>query len=84
MQKGKPQNLELQKRFNRIKGQIDGVGRMLSDKRTCIAIVQQIIAIRAALARFGVEILKDESLTCVKGKKQETILKNLNSLFKLI
>ncbi len=53
------------KRLNRIAGQVGGVGRMIEDKRYCIDILQQIQAIKSALARVEDAILKDHAATCV-------------------
>ncbi len=53
------------KRLNRIKGQVGGIGRMIADERYCIDILQQIQAIKSALARVEDAILKDHAATCV-------------------
>ena len=53
------------KRLNRIQGQVRGIARMISDERYCIEILQQIQAIKSALARVEDAILKDHAATCV-------------------
>jgi DNA-binding FrmR family transcriptional regulator len=55
----------LQKRLNRIEGQVRGIGRMIEEDRYCIDILQQIQAIKAALARVEDAVLKDHAATCV-------------------
>ncbi len=40
---------KLQKRLNRIEGQVRGISRMLEDDRTADEILQQLLAVRAAL-----------------------------------
>ena len=54
------------KRFNRIEGQIRGIGRMVEEDRYCIDVVTQIAAVRAALRRAEEEILHDHIATCVE------------------
>ena len=54
------------KRFNRIEGQIRGIGRMVEEDRYCIEVVTQIAAVRAALRRAEEEILRDHIATCVE------------------
>lgn len=54
------------KRLNRIEGQIRGITRMIEDKRYCMDILQQIQAIKSAVARVEDAILKDHSASCVE------------------
>ena len=55
----------LQKRLSRIEGQVRGIGRMIDEERYCIDILQQIRAIKSALARVEDAVLKDHAATCV-------------------
>jgi DNA-binding FrmR family transcriptional regulator len=55
------------RRFRRIEGQVRGLGRMVEDDRSCIDIVTQIAAVRAALRRAEEEILRDHVAHCVEG-----------------
>jgi DNA-binding FrmR family transcriptional regulator len=57
----------LQKRLNRIEGQLRGIGRMIDEERYCIDILQQIQAIKSALARVEDAVLKDHAATCVNS-----------------
>ena len=66
----------IQKRLNRIEGQVRGLSRMVEEDRYCIDIVTQISAVRAALRRAEEEILRDHVSHCVEhaissGNKQE-------------
>ena len=66
----------IQKRFNRIEGQVRGLSRMVEDNRYCIDIVTQISAVRTALRRAEEEILRDHVAHCVEhaianGDKQD-------------
>ena len=57
----------LVKRLNKIEGQVRGIKRMIEEERYCIDILQQVQAIKAALARVEDVILKDHSATCVES-----------------
>jgi CsoR family transcriptional regulator, copper-sensing transcriptional repressor len=52
-------------RLNRIAGQVRGIAQMVQDDRYCIDILQQIGAVRAALARAESEVLRDHASSCV-------------------
>ena len=56
----------VQKRLNRIEGQVRGLSRMVEEGRYCIDIVTQISAVRAALRRAEEEILRDHVSHCVE------------------
>lgn len=55
----------IQKRLNRIEGQVRGLSRMVAEDRYCIDVVTQISAVRAALRRAEEEILRDHVGHCV-------------------
>ena len=52
-------------RLKRSEGQIRGIIKMLEDGRYCIDILNQMQAVKAAIARAESEILKDHATTCV-------------------
>jgi len=52
-------------RLNRIAGQVRGVAQMIEHDRYCIDILQQIQAIRSALAKVESQVLKDHAACCV-------------------
>ena len=56
----------VQKRLNRIEGQVRGLSRMVEEDRYCIDIVTQISAVKAALRRAEEEILRDHVSHCVE------------------
>lgn len=66
-----PRNPELvenlQKRLNRIAGQVNGVTKMINENRYCGDVLIQIAAIESALKEVGYIILKDHMLTCVSS-----------------
>lgn len=54
------------RRLNRIEGQVRGIVRMIEDERYCIDILQQMQAIKSALAKVEDAILKDHAASCVE------------------
>ena len=55
------------RRLSRIEGQVRGITRMIEEERYCIDILQQMQAIKSAVARVEDAILKDHSATCVES-----------------
>ncbi|TNE39144.1 metal-sensitive transcriptional regulator [Altererythrobacter ishigakiensis] len=53
------------KRLNRIAGQVRGVAQMVEDDRYCMDILNQIAAIKSALAKVESQVLKDHAACCV-------------------
>jgi DNA-binding FrmR family transcriptional regulator len=62
--KDKPKLLN---RLSRIEGQVRGVARMVDEDRYCIDILTQVQAVRAALAKVEMELLKDHLGHCIEG-----------------
>jgi CsoR family transcriptional regulator, copper-sensing transcriptional repressor len=54
------------KRLSRIKGQVEGVERMINERRYCPEIVQQIKAIRSALKSLEASVVEGHMRHCVK------------------
>lgn len=54
-------------RLKRSEGQIRGIIKMLEDGRYCIDILNQMQAVKSAIARAESEILKDHAATCVES-----------------
>jgi DNA-binding FrmR family transcriptional regulator len=59
----------LQNRMKRIQGQVEGLGRMIEQKRYCVDILTQIAAVRSALDALGVSVLSNHIEHCVAGQK---------------
>ncbi len=53
------------KRLNRIAGQVRGVAQMVEDDRYCMDILNQMAAIKSALAKVESQVLKDHAACCV-------------------
>lgn len=52
-------------RLKRVEGQVRGIAQMVSDDRYCIDILNQMQAVKAALAKVESGILKDHAASCV-------------------
>lgn len=75
-------------RLNRIKGQIDGIARMIEDRRYCPDIITQTSAVRAAIASLEGKILEKHLNACVRsafkagGSNSEEKIQELLEIFK--
>ena len=54
------------KRLSRIKGQVEGIERMIHEHRYCPDIVQQIKAVRSALKSLEASVIEGHMRHCVK------------------
>lgn len=55
----------LERRLNRIEGQVRGINRMVQDDKYCIDILTQVSAIRSALDKVTVELVRDHAAHCL-------------------
>jgi DNA-binding FrmR family transcriptional regulator len=55
----------LLKRMNRIEGQVRGVSKMVQDDKYCIDILTQVSAVKAALDKVSLELLRDHAKHCL-------------------
>lgn len=60
-----PKHADLLPRLRRIEGQIRGISRMVTERRYCIDIIQQLTAARRALDQVSLKIMKGHINTCV-------------------
>lgn len=76
------------KRLNRILGQVDGVKKMIHERRYCPEILIQVKAARSALKSLEAAILKTHVEHCIKNaassKNDVVISSKINELLKLI
>lgn len=61
-----PSHTGEKKRLNRIRGQVDGIDRMIDERRYCIDIVTQIRAARSALQSLEKAVLETHLRGCVR------------------
>jgi DNA-binding FrmR family transcriptional regulator len=57
---------QLEKRLNRIQGQVRGIGRMVEEDRYCVDILTQISAVRSALDAVALQLLRGHTHGCVQ------------------
>ncbi len=71
-------------KIKKIEGQISGIRKMYEEERGCLDIVQQIVAVRSALASVAKDVLTNEATRCARSESKEDdferILKTLVSL----
>lgn len=78
-------------RLRRIEGQVRGIAQMVEDDRYCIDILQQVQAVKSALAKAESEILRDHAACCVNeaiasgdGAQQRAKFDELITLFEKV
>lgn len=57
----------LLKRLNRIEGQVRGVSKMVEEDKYCIDILTQVSAVKAALDKVALELLRDHAKHCLSN-----------------
>lgn len=86
--KKKPSHEDNLVALRRIEGQVRGVQRMIEARKYCIDILNQIGAVRGALARVEEKILEKHFQNCiteaVKGSSETEKQQKLNEILKLI
>ncbi len=74
--------------LRRIEGQVRGVQRMIESRKYCIDILNQIYAVKGALARVEERILQRHFRSCVteavKGHSEKEKEQKLDEILKLI
>lgn len=65
MQREAQEKKELMTRLNRIEGQVRGIGKMIDEDRYCIDVLTQISAVRAAIDKLALQMLKGHARGCV-------------------
>ncbi len=75
-------------RLKRIIGQLEGVERMIRERRYCPEILQQLRAANSAVKALELEILKGHIGSCIKTSARDdedaTFNKKLNEILNLI
>ena len=59
-------DLALERRLNRVEGQVRGIKQMIADDRPCAEVLDQIAAANSALRRVAVQLLRQHALTQIK------------------
>lgn len=63
---------DLQKRLNRIEGQVRGINKMVQSDTYCIEILTQLSAARAALDKVALELVRDHAKHCLVNPEVQT------------
>ena len=58
-------------RVQKIRGQVEGIERMLHDDKYCIDVINQIHAARRALDKMALMLIENHLKTCVKNALTE-------------
>jgi CsoR family transcriptional regulator, copper-sensing transcriptional repressor len=82
-----PDHSDQLKRLARIRGQIDGVARMIEENRYCVDILAQTAAARAAIKSLEAAILEKHMAHCVRdamtsGGDADKKIEELIAMFK--
>ena len=67
-------------RLSRVEGQVRGIKSMVEDDVYCIDIMNQVAAVRSALASFSKVLLESHLRTCVRtgiGKGEDDVIDEL-------
>src|SRR5260370_31163982 len=64
-------NADLQMRLSRAEGQLRGLHKMIGDGAYCIDVLQQVSAVRRALDRLALILIRDHLETCVTDAMAE-------------
>lgn len=72
---------DIMKRLNRIEGQVKGIQRMIQEEKTCVDVLTQVAAVRAAINKVGGLILQKHSKECMlnslNSENKEEVLDEL-------
>ena len=74
---------KLLQRMRRIEGQARGVQRMLEEGRECEEIIQQLVAMRAALSKAAMAIIGEHMEICLlsEGQDPQEVLERAKKVF---
>ena len=62
-----PDHDSLKPRLSRIRGQIDGIERMIDERRYCVDIINQMKAVQSALKSLEMQVLEGHLRACVRS-----------------
>lgn len=79
---------QLQTRLRRIRGQVEGIERMVEEDRYCIDVLTQISAAHAALDKVALGLLDDHTRHCVieagEDKRDERTAEMMGAVGRLL
>lgn len=68
--------------LKRIRGQLDGIISMMDQDRSCVEIVQQVVAARSSLGRVARDLLSGEAGRCSRESRTEDLDAILKEVFR--
>lgn len=72
---------KLLQRLKRVEGQVRGIQRMVIEEQSCVDILMQVAAVRAALDKVGLAVFENHSRQCINqaldNEKREEALADL-------
>ena len=82
-----PHKQALDRRLNRIVGQVQGIARMLEEDRYCVDVLVQLSAVKAALNQVSLQLIEDHTKGCVRrairaGDGEEEVIEELMGVLK--
>jgi DNA-binding FrmR family transcriptional regulator len=81
-----------QRRLRLIKGQIEGIERMIGNEKYCIEIINQVTAVRNALEKVSLMLMKRHIESCLvdsietgdERRKEQRINELMETVFKFV
>jgi len=64
---------EIDRRINRIVGQLKGIQKMVSNDRDCTETLQQISAVKKAIDGLTAELVSKHIIACTSPEKQKQV-----------
>lgn len=84
----KADNKKIKNRLNRIRGQIDGISKMVDEDKYCLDISAQLLAVSSAINSVNQEILSAHLRSCVAdsltSNNKEEVNKKIEEIEKII
>ena len=85
-----PKHTDSLTRLRKVEGQIQGIQRMLEERRYCIDVLQQVTAVRRALDEVALQIMRGHISSCVSdairhkdgGEKVEELMRAIHRFVK--
>ena len=74
--------MDYNQRFNILKGQIDGIKKMILDQRDCVQVIHQIKAVKSSLNQLSRKYIENSLKDCFNAETMDT--EKLDKILKLI
>lgn len=63
--------MDFNKRVNILKGQLEGIRKMIEDEKDCVLVMQQIKAVKSGLNKFTKEFMSHHFRGCLADKEPD-------------